>query len=351
MKVGIVGATGLVGQRFVHMLNGHPYFEISELVASEGSVNKAYEDAVENKIKRIPKEVREKSVSAVDDELDCEVIFSALPSKVARDVERSLIQRGHVVLTNASPHRMQEDVPLVIPEVNPDHVQLIEKQVEEKEQGFIVANPNCSTIQLALALKPIYDSFGIDKVNVVTLQALSGAGYGGVAALEAADNVIPYIPGEEEKIEKEMTKIFGELDGDGIEKDDLTVSASCNRVNISDGHLESVSIETSEKVELSELKRCFKNFKGVPQELNLPSAPKRPIVLRKGKDRPQPRVELEEKHSMSVYVGRVREDSILDFKFTVLGHNTIRGAAGASVLNAELLYSKGLIHGLTEVKS
>ncbi|MFO7792119.1 MAG: aspartate-semialdehyde dehydrogenase [Candidatus Saliniplasma sp.] len=343
MKVGIIGATGLVGQRFVQLLNNHPYFEISELVASEESVNKAYEDAVENKIKRIPKEVKGKNVSAVDDDLDCQVVFSALPSRVAGEAERSLVERGHVVLTNASSHRMEEGVPLVIPEVNPDHVQLVERWVEEKDQGFIVANPNCSTIQLALALKPIYDRFCIDKVNVVTLQALSGAGYGGVAALEAADNVIPYIPGEEEKIEKEMLKIFGKLDDDGIERDDLTVSASCNRVNVSDGHLESVSIETSEKPELSELKGCLKDFKGVPQELNLPSAPKRPVVLCKGKDRPQPRVDLEDNHSMSVYVGRVRKDSILDYKFTVLGHNTIRGAAGASVLNAELLHSRGYL--------
>ncbi|MBS3817259.1 MAG: aspartate-semialdehyde dehydrogenase [Candidatus Thermoplasmatota archaeon] len=341
MKVGIVGSTGLVGQQFIRLLSRHPYFEISELVASEESANKPYEDAVENKIRRIPEKVRKKSVSAIDDELDCRVIFSALPSKVAREAERDLVERGHIVLTNASAHRMESHVPLVIPEVNPDHIGLIEELDREDGEGFIVANPNCSVIQLAIALKPIHEKFGIKKIDVVTLQALSGAGYDGVGALEAADNVIPYIPNEEEKIKEEIPKLFGELNGGEINREKFRISSSCNRVNISDGHLENVSIELEEETSTSEVKKALEEFRGLPQDL--PSSPETPIKFSEEKDRPQPRVDLGGDTPMSVHVGRLREDNILDYKFIVLGHNTIRGAAGASILNAELLYSKGLV--------
>ncbi|MEF8874981.1 MAG: aspartate-semialdehyde dehydrogenase [Candidatus Thermoplasmatota archaeon] len=341
MKVGIVGSTGLVGQQFIRLLSRHPYFEISELVASEESANKPYEDAVENKIRRIPEKVRKKSVSAIDDELDCRVIFSALPSKVAREAERDLVERGHIVLTNASAHRMESHVPLVIPEVNPDHIGLIEELDREGREGFIVANPNCSVIQLAIALKPIHEKFGIKKIDVVTLQALSGAGYDGVGALEAADNVIPYIPNEEEKIKEEIPELFGELNGGEINREKFRISSSCNRVNISDGHLENVSIELEEKTSTSEVKKALEEFRGLPQDL--PSSPEIPIIFSEENDRPQPRVDLGGDTPMSVHVGRLREDNILDYKFIVLGHNTIRGAAGASVLNAELLYSKGLV--------
>ncbi|MFW6176529.1 MAG: aspartate-semialdehyde dehydrogenase, partial [Thermoplasmatota archaeon] len=276
--------------------------------------------------------------------LDCKVIFSALPSSVAGDLELSLVERGFIVLTNASSHRMDDNVPLVIPEVNPDHINLIkQEQRSENHKGFIVANPNCSTIQLALAVKPIQDAFGIKRMTIVTLQALSGAGYKGVGALEAADNIIPFIPGEEEKIEKEMLKIFGRVTENGIENEKITLSASCNRVNVSDGHLENISIELDEKCDLAELKNCLEEFTGEPQKLDLPTAPRKPIILSKIPDRPQPRIELDNKDPMSVHVGRVRKDPILDYKLIILGHNTIRGAAGASVLNAELLHSEGYL--------
>lgn len=344
MKVGIVGATGLVGQRFVQLLNVHPYFEISELVASADSAGKKYEDATDRLVIRLPSEIKDKKVKNIKEDLDCKVIFSALPSSVAGELELSLVKRGFIVLTNASSHRMDDDVPLVVPEVNPSHIGLIEKEHEiDNNKGFIVANPNCSTIQLALAVKPIHEKFGIKKMNVVTLQALSGAGYKGVGALEAADNVIPFISGEEEKIEEEMLKIFGRLNKDGIKNENLTLSASCNRVNVSDGHLENVSIELDEKCDLNELKKCLKEFKGKPQKLDLPTAPGNPIILSDLPDRPQPRIELDNHDPMSVHVGRVRKDTIFDFKLIILGHNTIRGAAGASVLNAELLYSEGYI--------
>ncbi len=343
MKVGIVGATGLVGQRFVQLLEDHPYFEISELVASEASVGKRYKKAIENKIRRVPDKIGNKSVKSIEEDLDCRLIFSALPSKIAKNVERTLVKRGYGVLTNASTHRMDTDVPLLIPEVNPDHLELVRTQQVSEDEGFLVANPNCSTIQLALALKPIEDKFGLKKINIVTLQALSGAGYKGVGALESADNIIPFIPGEETKIEEEFGKIFGVLNKNSIDQKRLVVSASCNRVNITDGHLENVSIEVEKSASRYDLKETFKNF-APSQNNDLPTAPKFPLIYLEEKDRPQPRLELNDlDDSMSVYIGRLKEDPILDFKFIILGHNTIRGAAGASILNAELIYSKGLI--------
>jgi len=343
MKVGILGATGLVGQRFIQLLGNHPYFEITELIASRDSVGKTYENAARYSPINIPDRIKDKKVKDIEDNLDCRLIFSALPSKAATDIEISLKKRGFIVLTNASSHRMDGDVPLVIPEINSEHIDLIKDHEEEDHSGYIVSNPNCSTIQLALTLKPIHDYIGVKKINIVTLQALSGAGYRGVNALETADNVIPYITGEEEKIEEELGKIFGRLDEDRICNEDLTVSASCNRVNVSDGHLENVSIETVDRCSISKLKESLKDYRGVPQKLKLPTAPERPIILCEENDRPQPRLDLDGSDPMSVYVGRVREDNILDYKFVILGHNTIRGAAGASILNAELLYSKGYI--------
>ncbi len=343
MKVGIVGATGLVGQRFVQLLEDHPYFEISELVASETSAGKRYEEAIENEIRDTPETIGNKLVKDLDDDLDCRLIFSALPAKIAKKIEISLMEKGYGILTNASVHRMAPDVPLLIPEVNSDHLKLIKEQQEIKHDGFLIANPNCSTIQLALALKPIEESFGLKKINVVTLQALSGAGYKGVGAFESADNVIPFIPGEENKIEEELKKIFGKLNGDCIEKEKFMTSASCNRVNITDGHLENVSIELKEQTDIEELKEIIENFTPLENDC-LPTAPAKPLIYIDEKDRPQPRIELSSlEKSMSVYIGRLRNDPILDFKFIILGHNTIRGAAGASILNAELLYSKGLI--------
>ncbi len=344
MKIGIIGATGLVGQKFVQLLSDHPCFEISELVASGSSAGKKYKNAVENKLEGIPARLRDKKVKRYMDILNCKLIFSALPSNVAGEIEKSLIERGYIVLTNASSHRMDPEVPLVIPEVNPEHIELVKSQKKELDkEGFIVANPNCSTIQLALALKPIHEWFGIEKINCVTLQALSGAGYSGINALEAADNVIPYIGDEEKKIENETLKIFGDLHNSRIKREEFSISASCNRVNVRNGHIENVSVDLKEDTSPSELKECLKEFKAKPQKSDFPTAPTSPVILSERKDRPQPRIDLHKDSSMSVHVGRVRRDNILDFKFIILGHNLIRGAAGASILNAELLFSENII--------
>lgn len=344
MKVGVIGATGIVGQRFVHMLQSHPFFELAEIVASETSAGMRFSEACRYKIGPIPQNVAEKEIKSIGQSLDCELVFSALPSSVAGKVEGDLARKGLVVASNASSHRMDEDVPLVIPEVNPEHLRLIEIQKQRrKTDGFIVTNPNCTTIQLVLALKPLHDAFILEKVNVVSMQALSGAGYSGVDSLDIADNVIPFIKGEEEKVEKETLKLLGTLQGSSVINADISVSASCNRVNVNNGHLECVSVKFKEKTDVESVREVMRNFRGFPQELKLPSAPKNPLVVMEEYDRPQPRLDKNVEGGMACVIGRIREDAILDFKFLVLGHNTIRGAAGASILNAELLHAQKYI--------
>ncbi len=344
MKVGIVGATGMVGRKFLQLLKDHPYFEISDLMASKKSAGKRYSKACENLNIDLPERIKEMKVKTVEDELNSDLIFSALPSSAAKDIEQNLVKKGNIVASNASCHRMDEDVPLVVPEVNPDHLDLVNHQKEEKEsQGFIVTNPNCTTIQLVLALEPLREDFGLGSVNIVSMQALSGAGYPGVPSLDMVDNVLPYIDGEEDKVENEPRKIFGELKDKRILKPDITISASCSRVGVSEGHLESVSVKLGKDSSIEELKKSMRNFQGVPQKLDLPTAPENPIIVMEESNRPQPKLDRNKEDSMAVVVGRLREDSILDYKFTVLGHNTIRGAAGASVLNAELLKEKAFI--------
>lgn len=344
MKVGVIGATGIVGQRFVHLLEEHPFFELNELVASSRSEGKKYSNAVNHLVKPIPEKFANMEVKTYDQDLDCDLVFSALPSGAAKKIEGDLAERGFVVASNASYHRMDEDVPLVIPEVNPEHLDLIDIQRDDRDtDGYIVTNPNCSTIQLAIALKPLHERYTVKGINVVTMQAVSGSGYPGVASLDITDNILPYIGGEEEKLEEEPLKLFGDVNNRKIDEEDIKVSASCNRVNVVDSHLENVSVSLEEEVGLKELKNTMSEFKGLPQELNLPTAPSDPIVVMEEPDRPQPRLDRNKENSMATVVGRVREDPIMDFKFLVLGHNTIRGAAGASVLNAELLYKKELI--------
>jgi len=345
IKVGVLGATGLVGQRFVQFLQYHPYFRITDLIASDKSSGKRYGEACSYDSGFSFKEkILSMDVKSIKDNIDCDMFFSALPSKNANKIENDLAKKGFRVLSNAGSHRMDEDVPLLIPEVNPDHIKLIDFQKKNrKTDGFIVTNPNCTTTQLVLALKPLNDAFGVKKLFVTSLQALSGAGYPGVKSLDIIDNIIPYIGGEEEKIEEETGKLLGRVHETGIKYADLKVTAHCNRVNVSDGHLECVSVELNEKPDIDTLKKVLKNFKGVPQKLGLPSAPKRPIVVMEDENRPQPRLDRNIENGMSCIVGRIREDALLDYKFIILGHNTIRGAAGGSILNAELLHAKKYI--------
>ncbi len=347
-KVVILGATGAVGQRFIQLLQGHPWFEIEVLAASERSAGKKYRDACNWILESdMPAEIEEMEVvhsdiKSVREAGDVDFAFSALPSDVAGPVEEEFAKE-YPVFSKASAHRLKEDVPLLIPEVNPDHLALIEIQKKRRRwSGFISTDPNCSTIQLAITLKPLMQ-FGLKKVIVSTMQALSGAGFPGVPSLSIIDNVVPYISGEEEKLEIETMKILGRFDGDKIHPANIQISASCNRVNVKDGHMECVFAELEKKPSVEEVKEAFKNFKGEPQRLNLPSAPKNPIVVREEKDRPQPRFDRDEGNGMSVVVGRIREDKALTIKYLCLGHNTIRGAAGAGLLSAELAAEKGYI--------
>jgi aspartate-semialdehyde dehydrogenase len=344
IKVGILGATGAVGQRCVQLLDNHPYFAVTALAASDNSAGKPYAEACRWRVSAdMPTWAREMVVQPCEPELDCELVFSALPGDVAGEIETTMAAAGYAVSSNASAHRMDPDVPLVVPEINPQHLGLIPLQQRQRgwARGFIVTNPNCSTIHLALPLKPLQDAFGLKKVLVTTLQAVSGAGYPGVPSLDIIDNVIPFIGGEESKVETEPLKILGQFDGVGIVMAEARISAHCNRVLTLDGHLECVSVELEQKATLDEVRAVMSGFRGEPQALNLPSAPARPVVVRDEPDRPQTRFDRDAEKGMASVVGRLRPCSILDWKFVTLGHNTIRGAAGAAILNAELLVARG----------
>lgn len=346
-SVAVLGATGSVGQRFIQLLQGHPWFEVKELVASDRSSGQRYADVCDWRVSdSIPESAREIQVKGLQDRVDSQIVFSSLPGGLAQEVESRLASEGKQVFTNASDHRMVPDVPLVIPEVNPEHVSLIDVQRTNRgwENGLIVANPNCSTIHLVLALKPIWEQFGIEYAMVTTLQAVSGAGYPGVPSLDMVDNIVPYIGGEEEKMESETLKLLGTIMDDHIASAAITASVQCTRVPVRDGHTEAVSLKLRKKASVAEVIEAFSSFKSIPQELGLPFAPEQPIVVREQADRPQPVLDRDAQNGMASVVGRVRECSIFDVKFMVLGHNTIRGAAGASILNAELLVEKGLIN-------
>ncbi|HIC93701.1 MAG TPA: aspartate-semialdehyde dehydrogenase [Anaerolineae bacterium] len=345
IKVGILGATGMVGQRFVQLLAGHPWFEIAALAASERSAGRPYGEACRWVVPgEMPPPLGEMVVGECRPDLPCRLVFSALPAEAAGPIEEEFAAAGYVVSSNARSHRLDPDVPLLIPEVNPDHLALLEVQRRRRGwKGLIVTAPNCSTTQLILALKPLWDGFGIEAVSVATLQALSGAGYPGVASLDILDNVIPYIPGEEWKLEREPLKLLGRLEGEAIREAKLAISAQCHRVPTRDGHLEAVSVKLGRRASREEVVEALRSFRGLPQELGLPSAPAHPIVVREEADRPQPRLDRDEGGGMSVVVGRVRECPVLDYKFLVLGHNTVRGAAGGAILNAELLVAQGYL--------
>ncbi len=339
IPVGILGATGSVGQKFIELLKDHPWFKITALGASERSAGKLYKHAA-NWFQQtaIPTRVANMVVSECKPNLPCRIVFSGLDASVAGSIEEEFAEAGYIVISNAKNHRMSEDVPLLIPDVNPDHLALIEKQ---KYDGKIVTNPNCSTTGLVMALKPLQDAFGIDKVSVVTMQALSGAGYPGVSSLDIIDNMIPYISGEEEKMQIETLKLLGKLKDGKVDFSDLTLSAQCNRVAVMNGHTESVSIKLKNPAKKEEVIKVWKEYESEPQKLDLPFAPKPAIYYFEDPSFPQPRLHRDLGNGMAISIGRLRECMILDYKFTVLSHNTVRGAAGGAILNAELLVAKG----------
>ncbi|MGC9359028.1 MAG: aspartate-semialdehyde dehydrogenase [Anaerolineae bacterium] len=353
-RVGILGATGAVGQRFVQLLAGNPWFEITVVAASERSVGQRYADACNWRISAdIPPSVRELIVQPCEPagvgepRLPCDVLFSALPSSVAGPSEEAFAAAGYAVFSNASAHRMDPDVPLLIPEVNGDHVGLVARQRLHRGwgTGLLVTDPNCSTVGLTLALKPLHDAFGISHVMVTTMQALSGAGYPGVPALDALDNIVPYIGGEEEKMANEPAKLLGVYDPDAgeVRPAEMAISAACNRVGTRDGHLEAVSVKLKHPATAEDLIAAWEGFASEPAALGCPSAVDPAILVRREPDRPQTVLDRDAGRGMAITVGRVRPCSVLDWKFVVLAHNTIRGAAGGSILNAEYLIAKGML--------
>ena len=344
IPVAVLGATGMVGQRFLSLLAGHPWFEVAVVAGSERSLNQRYGDAVAWRLPTAPPPaVLDLPVVAPDAVFDAPVVFSALPASAANTVEPLLAERGHVIFSNASSHRMAEDVPLLIAEVNADHLSLLKTQQKKRGwPGWLVTNGNCSTIEIALALKPLADAFGLRRVQVTTMQAISGAGYPGVASYDILDNVIPYIGQEEEKVESETRKILGAYRDGAVAPAPITMSAQCNRVAVREGHLACISVELgTDGMTSADLIDAWRTFQGEPQERRLPSAPQPPIIVRDEQDRPQPLHDRDAGGGMAITVGRVRPCPILGHKFIVLGHNTIRGAAGASILNAELLLARG----------
>jgi len=348
IRAGVLGATGAVGQRFVDLLAANPWFEITALTGSERSVGRPYGEACTWRLSAdCPARVRDLVVQPTEPPLDCDIVFSALPSHVAGPAEEAFAAAGYGVLSNASSHRMDPDVPLLIPEVNPEHLGLLAVQRARRgwDRGFIVTDPNCSTVGMTLALKPLHDAFGVRRVIVTTMQALSGAGYPGVPSMDTLDNVIPYIDGEEDKLIEEPLKLLGTLDEAAglVRPAEVRISPACNRVTTRDGHLETVSVEFARRASVEEVIEALRAFRSVPHTLGCPSAVEETIVVRREPDRPQTRLDRDAGRGMAITVGRVRPCEVLDSKFVVLSHNTIRGAAGGAVLNAEIMIAKGMI--------
>lgn len=339
IPVTILGATGAVGQRFVELLAFHPWFEIVSLCASERSVGKPYSDIVNWMMPtQLPEAIGAMVVKACTPDAGGALAFSALDSGVATDIERAFERAGIVVVSNARNHRMDPDVPLLIPEVNHSHIALMQSTARK-----IITNPNCSAIGLCMALKPLQDIFGLEAVHVVTMQAISGAGYPGVASMDIVDNVIPFIAGEEDKLESEPLKILGKLEDSKIKPAAFRISAQCNRVAVSDGHTACVSVKLSKKATPEQMVEAWRGFTSLPQELTLPTAPERPIRYFDEERYPQPKLHRQLDKGMSVSIGRLRPCPLFDYKFALLSHNTIRGAAGGALLCGEMLVRKGLI--------
>ena len=357
-KAGILGATGMVGQNYIRLLENHPWFTVAYAAASASSAGIKYEDAVAGRWQMaspIPENVKSLLVQDVADvekaKGNCDFVFSAfeLPDKdLVKEMEEKYAAKGIPVVSNASANRFTADVPMIIPEINPEHLEIIPFQKKNRgwDKGFIITKPNCS---LQSYLTPIFAliqaGYDIEKIIITTLQAVSGAGYPGVASLDVIDNVIPFINGEEEKTEEEPLKILGQIqDGQFIKSDSLRISAHCNRVPVSDGHLACVSLQfKGKKPGRDEILKIWKNFQAEPQKLNLPFAPEQPIIYRDEPNRPQPKKDRDAGHGMAVSIGRLRDCKVFDYKFTALSHNTVRGAAGGGILNAELLVKKGYI--------
>lgn len=345
-RVGVLGATGIVGQRLVKLLADHPWFELTEVAASERSSGKTYAEAVRWHLDvPIPDLAANLVVKGLDPSLDCDFVFSALDSSVAGSAEADFARAGYPVVSNSKNHRMDPDVPLLIPEVNAAHLEAIRVQQKNRgyDTGFIVTNPNCSTAGLVLVLKPLADAFGLEKIFVVTLQAVSGAGYPGVPSMDIHANVIPFISGEEEKMESEPQKLLGKWDGARFVEAGLGLSAHCNRVPVLDGHLECVSLSLKKIASLHEVRDALRDFEVDAELAALPTAIRRPVVVLDEDDRPQPRRDVQVGNGMAAVVGRVRECPLLDVKLTLLSHNLVRGAAGAALLNAELLAARGFL--------
>ncbi|MDE3178314.1 MAG: aspartate-semialdehyde dehydrogenase [Acidobacteriota bacterium] len=345
IEVGILGATGMVGQRFVSLLQDHPWFELAWLGASDKSAGKTYAEACKWRLRTpMPEAARAMEVNECRPGRAPRLVFASLDSKVAGEMEKEFAEAGHVVVSNSSHYRMETDVPLLIPEVNPDHLALTRAQQRRRHwKGMIVTNPNCTTVGLVMSLAPLAAAFGIDRVMMTSMQAVSGAGYPGVPTLDIIGNVIPYIPGEEEKVECETQKLLGKLVDGRVEPAAFPVSAHCNRVPVEDGHTEAVSISLRAKATLEDLIATWRNYRSIPQEKHLPSAPAHPVVVRDERDRPQARLDVDTGGGMSAVIGRVRNCPVLQFKYTVLSHNTIRGAAGAALMNAELMKTEGYL--------
>ena len=350
--VGILGATGMVGQRFIQLLESHPWFEVTWIAASDRSSGKTYGEAAKWRLDSpLPERIANMVLSPAEpgaeasDESTPRVIFSSIDAPIARELEPRFAAAGRAVISNSSAFRMAANVPLVLPEVNADHLHLIEEQSWRKESGgYIVTNSNCTVMGPVLALKPIADRFGLEQIFATSMQAVSGAGYPGVASMDILDNVVPYIRNEEEKMEEELLKLLGRLDGHAIKPLDARMSASCNRVPVIDGHTVSVSVKLGNKLgrqaTREEILAAWAEFRPLAGK-ELPTAPEQPVEWAAQDDRPQPRLDRNRGNGMAATVGRLRPCGVLDWKFTVLSHNTIRGAAGAAILNAELLASLG----------
>ena len=340
VRAAILGATGTVGQRLVRRLHDHPWFRLTTVAASARSAGRAYGDSTHWLLPTpLPERVARMEVCEVGEVDDCDVVFSALGSATARELEPELAGRGFTVVSNASALRMHPEVPLLIPEVNPDHLDMLDHQ--SFGPGGVVTNPNCATVGLVLGLKPLADSFGIEAVQVTTLQAISGAGHPGVPSLDILGNVLPLIPGEEEKLETEPQKILGAVGGGAFTPAAFPVSAQTNRVPVVDGHLVSVSVKLSRPASPKDAAQAFADFVSPVADLDLPSAPSRPVVVAEDGQRPQPKLDLDRGQGMTVTVGRIRTCPVFDLRFVALVHNTERGAAGAAVLNAELMAATG----------
>ncbi|MBC7195274.1 MAG: aspartate-semialdehyde dehydrogenase [Caldisericia bacterium] len=341
IDVAILGSTGVVGQRFVSLLSKHPFFKIREVFASENKKGRNYVEVVDWVLENeIPEEIINLKIKSIDEGVLSKVIFSALPKEESFEIEDKLSKEGYFVFSNSSSHRYDKFVPILVPEVNIEHIDSVKKQ---NRSGFIITNPNCTTTGIVLSLKPVLDNFGIKKVLVVSMQAISGAGIKGLSSLKILGNLIPFIENEEEKIEIETRKILGKFSEEGFIPNNFDLEARCNRVPIRDGHTIVMFVETEKRVEIKELIEVLENFEGLPQKLYLPLAPKKPIKVFKNNDRPQPILDVNYDNGMAISVGRIKESSFFSFTITSLVHNTIRGAAGGSILNAEVAFKLGYL--------